>query len=88
MKKSWQCNKYLLGKSIATQSSNFTLNHQGASINDPIEISNIFNDHFANVSSSLIKALPRTPIRFSDYLNSPNPSSMFFFLLQLLKLKV
>ena len=79
MKKSWQCINYLLGKSTATQSSNFTLNHQGASINDPIEISNIFNDHFANVSSSLIKALPRTPIHFSDYLNSANPSSMFFF---------
>ena len=79
MKKSWQCINYLLGKSSAPQSANFSLNHQGASIKDPIKISNIFNDHFANISSTLLKALPPATHCFSDYLLSPNSSSMFFF---------
>ena len=79
IKKSWQCINYLLGKSNSSKTSNFTITYDDVTLNEPIEISNLFNNHFANISHSLVKTLPPAYTHYSDYLNSANPSSMFFF---------
>ena len=79
IKKTWQCINYLLGKSQTSKSNSFNINYNKKLVNDPVEISNIFNDYFSNISSSLVKLLSSTSTKFSDYLNSANPSSMFFF---------
>ena len=81
IKKTWQCINYLLGKSQTSKSNSFNINYNKklVHVNDPVEISNIFNDYFSNISSSLVKLLPSASTKFSDYLNSANPSSMFFF---------
>ena len=79
IKKTWQCINYLLGKSQTSKSNLFNINYNKKLVDDTVEISNIFNDYFSNISSSLVKLLPSANTKFSDYLNSPNPSSMFFF---------
>ena len=79
IKKTWQCINYLLGKSQTSKSNSFNINYNKKLVNDPVEISNIFNDYFSNILSSLVKLLPSASTKFSDYLNSANPSSMFFF---------
>ena len=79
IKKNWQYINYLLGKGNYEKSSKFTINHNDTLISDPVQISNIFNNHFSNISSSLIKSLPSSGTDFSNYLKSANPSSMFFF---------
>ena len=79
IKKTWQCINYLLRKSQTSKSNSFNINYNKKLVNDPVEISNIFNDYFSNISSSLVKLLPSASTKFSDYLNSANPSSMFFF---------
>ena len=79
IKKTWQCINYLLGKSQISKSDLFNMNFNKKLVNNPVEISNIFNDYFSNISSSLVKLLPSASTKFSDYLNSANLSSMFFF---------
>ena len=58
IKKTWQCINYLLGKSQTSKSNLFNINYNEKLRNDPVEISNIFNDYFSNISSSLVKLLP------------------------------
>ena len=76
---------YLLGKSQTSKSNSFNINYNKKLINDPVEITNIFNDYFSNISSSLVKLLPSASTKFSDYLNSANPSQCSFFLLHPMK---
>ena len=79
IKKTWQCINYLLEKSQTSKSNFFNINYNKKLVNNPVEISNIFNNYFSNISSFLVKLLPSASTKFSDYLNSANPSSMFFF---------
>ena len=74
IKKTWQCINYLLGKSQTSKSNSFNIIYNKKLVNDLVEISNIFNDYFSNFSSSLVKLLPSASTKFSDYLNSANPS--------------
>ena len=62
-----------------SKSDLFNINYNEKLVNNPVEISNIFNDYFSNILSSLVKLLPLASTKFYDYLNSANPSSMFFF---------
>ena len=81
IKKTWQCfgDKLFTWKCQTPKSNLFNINYNKKLVNDPVEISNMFNDYFSNISSSLVKLLPSASTKFSDHLNSANPSSMFFF---------
>ena len=79
IKKTWPCMNYLLGKFQTPKSDLFNINFNEKLVNDPVEISNIFNNYFSNISSFLVKLLSSASTKFSDCLNSANPSSMFFF---------
>ena len=47
--------------------------------NDPLEISNIFNNYFSSVGKNLASRVPRSSRYFAEYLSpSYNPSSFFF----------
>ena len=47
--------------------------------NDPIEISNIFNNNFSSVGKNLASRVPRSSRCFTEYLSpNYNPSSFFF----------
>ena len=79
IKKTWQCINYLFEESQTQKSDLININYNEKLLNDPVEISNIFHDYFFNISPSLVKLLPSASTKFFDYLNSANPSSMFFF---------
>ena len=55
------------------------INYNKKLVNDPVEIFNIFNDHVFNILTFSVKLLPSASTKFYDYLNSANPSSIFFF---------
>ena len=47
--------------------------------NDPLEISNIFNNYFSSVGKNLASRVPRLSRYFTEYLSpNYNPSSFFF----------
>lgn len=47
--------------------------------NDPLEISNIFNNYFSSVGKNLASRVPRSSRFFTEYLSpNYNPSSFFF----------
>jgi len=47
--------------------------------NDPLEISNIFNNYFSSVGKNLASRVPRSSRYFTEYLSpNYNPSSFFF----------
>ena len=47
--------------------------------NDPLEISNIFNNYFSSVGKNLASRVPRSSRNFTEYLAlNYNPSSFFF----------
>ena len=47
--------------------------------NDPLEISNIFNNYFSSVGKNLPSRVPRSSRYFTEYLSpNYNPSSFFF----------
>jgi len=50
-------------------------------------MANVFNDHFANVIGNLPSNLPDTNCKHSDFLQSPNSSSMYLLPTSSFKLK-
>ena len=56
-----------LGKSQTPKSDLFNINYNKKLVDDPVKISNIFNDYFSNISSSLVKLLPSASTKFSDF---------------------
>ena len=55
------------------------LNTNDKSITDPVEIANIFNDCFTNTPKLLLKNLPQTTVSYHNFLDTSNPTSMFFY---------
>jgi len=54
-----------------------SLRHKGNQITDNVEMANVFNDHFTNVVKNLLCNLPDPNCKHSDFLQSPNSSSMY-----------
>ena len=81
MKKTWQgINGLLHNKknNIHTISSFKRPNNKGIA-EDPTEISDILNKHFASVGHRLASTLPSSKLPFQRYLNDPGPSNSFYF---------
>ena len=48
-------------------------------VNDPLEISNIFNNYFSSVCKKLTSLVPRSSPNFTEYLSTNYNSISFFF---------
>ena len=78
IKKTWQTINEILGRTKANISKTNCILEAGKMIYEPKEIANTFNTHFSTISCKLISQLPASAANYQDYLNSSNPSSMFF----------
>ena len=47
-------------------------------IGDPLQIANTFNQYFSQIGHNLASNIPPSQNQFSDFLNHPNPNSLFF----------
>ena len=66
----------LLGRAPKSSGST-SLEVDGNLVNDPIELADAFNEHFATVAEKLVRKLPNSNAKFTDYLTSSNSSSIF-----------
>ena len=65
----------LKNKSYSKSSS---LNHQGVTLNDPVQISEIFNNFFTNVGPNIAKQIPKTSKKFYEFLKNRMEKSVYF----------
>ena len=78
MKKLWSGIKLIINpKSSLTSFINKIKDLNGVATIDPVEISNIFNNYFANISNEITKNIPSNPKSPLDYLLERNDKSMF-----------
>ena len=59
--------------------------NEGKLINNFNQIANCFNNYFINIGPNLARNIPSSNASFIDYLNHPNPNSLF--LLQLMNMR-
>jgi hypothetical protein len=76
LKKYWSIINSILGRK---QPSNIPsqLLIDGARISDPLLIANAFNDFFSDIANQLAQQLPVTATNPIDFLDEPNPYSIF-----------
>ena len=46
-------------------------------IEDPVNIANVFNNYFSSIGENLARDIPPSNKQFVDFLDQPNPNSMF-----------
>ena len=73
----WKVINSVLNNKLSCRSIN-NIMHEGKLINNFNQIATCFNDYFVNLGPNLAKCIPRTQTTFSDYLEDPNPRSIFF----------
>ena len=72
----WQIVKDLIGTKTKSTSKTF-VNAEGKEINDPEQISNLFNSYFVNIGPNLAAKINATRGDFTQYLNEPFHKSLF-----------
>ena len=71
----WRSINFFLGEAKSSDCS--ALKIQDNLINDPAEIADNFNNHFATAAANLTSSLPFSHSHFSNYLGSRRKDSMF-----------
>ena len=81
LKRTWSVINDIIGKKTSTSPN--CLKHNDKLITDPIEIAELFNDHFSSIASKLRAKLnsPPNPMNLNFKSNSSKISSSFFFML-------
>ena len=83
MKNTWEAINNILGRKWRNAKQIFSIknsNVRNTVTSDPIEISNIFNSHFASVGSKLAKNRPPVQRTYHDFLSqTKSPESSFVF---------
>ena len=81
IKKTWQgINEIIKGKRNNNKQIKSIKRPLDKSVtHDPIEISNILNNHFATVGSNLASSLPSSSTEYTSYLNEREYRDSFFF---------
>ena len=75
IRSTWRSINFLLGKAKSNECSSLKI--QDNLINDPAEIANNFNNHFATAAANLTSSLPFSNSHFSNYLGPRRKDSMF-----------
>ena len=76
IRRTWQTMNNLLGRAPKSCGST-SLEDDGNLFNDSVELADAFNEHFATVAEKLVRKLPNSNAKFTDYLTSSNSSSIF-----------
>ena len=76
IKRTWQTMNNSLGRAPKASGST-SLEVDGNLVSDPIELADAFNEHFATVAEKLVRKLPNSNAKITDYLTSSNSSSIF-----------
>ena len=66
MKRTLQTINNLLGRAPKSSGST-SLELDGNVVNDPVELADAFNEHFATVAEKLLRKLPNSNAKFTDY---------------------
>ena len=77
LKQTWKAINNLLGKVKTGSCTALKIGNQVTS--DAQSIANLFNLHFVEVGSKLVKKLRSTPNHFGDYLPPATPNSIYFY---------
>ena len=76
-KKTWKGINDLLGKASKKKSSEISIKIGNSIVNNQKIVANNFNDFFTGIAQNLVNKLGRTSKKFTDYLNNPQPNSLF-----------
>ena len=81
MKRTWQGINHLINNKRRGKCNISTLkiSGDGSVTNDPTEISNLFNRHFATIGQNLSNQLPCSMHDFCEFLKSPSLKNSFYF---------
>ena len=81
MKRTWQGINTLINNKRRDKRNICTLKrpNDGSVTNDPTEIPNLINRHFATVGQNLSNQLPSSKHDFREYLKYPSPINSFYF---------
>ena len=81
MKNTWNGINSLINNNRKKSKVVSSLKHlnDNSTINDPLEISNIFNRYFTSVGHNLATQVPNSSHRFNEYLSPNNNFGSFFF---------
>ena len=78
LKSTWKAINLLLNKNSKGGTSAEIFNCEGRKTNDPEEIANAFNNHFADIGPSLARNISQSKSSYQKYLKDPNLNSLFF----------
>ncbi len=76
-KKTWKGINDLLGKTSKKKSSKISIKIGERIVNNPKIVANNFNEFFTGIAQNLVNKLGSTSKKYTDYLNNPQPSSLF-----------
>ena len=77
MQKTWKIIKQAMN--LNKNKPNITrIRQDNVIVDDPGNISNIFNEYFSSIGENLAQNIPASDKHFVDFLGNPNPDSIFF----------
>lgn len=77
-KKIWQgINEYLY-RNKTKENNNISLNINGSTVTEPIEVANTFNNFFTSIADSIRDKIPKALNNYKQYLKEPLANSFFF----------
>jgi len=77
LKATWKGIRNIINLKSKSESSPKSITHNNVTMTDPVDISNAFNDYFTSIGKSVQSNIPSSIKHFSNYLNDPNPNSLF-----------
>ena len=76
-KQTWNVINAILNKNKEKQQIS-EINYNGNILKEPCAIAESFNDYFSHIGINLANNIPPSNQHFTDFLNEPNPNSLFF----------
>ena len=76
-KKTWKGINDLLGKTSKKNSSGISIKIGNSIIDNQKTVANNFNEFFTGIAQNLVNKLGTTSMKYTDYLNDPQPNSLF-----------
>ena len=77
LKNIWKGIRSLIAIKHSPASNIHMLTHKGATVTDPLNIANIFNDYFSSIAEKTKANIKFSNKSFQDFLHHPNAESLF-----------